>query len=512
MPRGIRHTGAGKRDIRHAGLGLLAEVEAGGRRLILAKPEKVKASGVSLAIDGVITRRVQRLSIGGDFPQEQISELANAGVVQYISDAPEFSIQIDTNDVGSVDTMAMICDALIPYTVSTVNADRRGGALRSYIRSTSSNDVTIDQNDMLNGYCSLLVSLDDDGTSAERAMWVNHCGVTGVNLAYDVDGNFAENFTLAADNKTWFHHTAANVRMYKPLLMQMSANPVGNGAVFQHLSNADTSSPAGVPNGATVYAIGVNNEILYTQHLSGVTQNCTVWPLQNGRFAASAAGVLSTPWFSVAANSTDRCWIIYKHSDTATWEATSDANSPGWELEASAGAVGALRRGYMTAYLWNSNTDSKSTYTAAGRALRLQSVSIDVALGEDKLYELGTDGFYGISKQTPVPVTVTISALESDLEYFAALVSTSHANTDVLGMTVSDFNGYNKVRIELYKDKAKTAANKLKIIEIEKMYVQSENFDVSVGGNATQEITFSCDNVSIAGQGVSITGGGNWAN
>ena len=157
--------------------------------------------------------------------------------------------------------------------------------------------------------------------------------------------------------------------------------------------------------------------------------------------------------------------------------------------------------------MWNTTTDTESTYSAAGKALRLQTISIDVALGEEQLFELGTDGFYGISKNTPVPITVTVTANDSDLEYFAAMTGTAAANTEVKTLDISDFNGSNSLRLEIYQDKAQTT--KLKTIEITKMYVQAENFNVSVGDNATNEMTFTTDNISITGNGVNVTGGPN---
>ncbi|MEK6923286.1 MAG: hypothetical protein AABW84_01130, partial [Nanoarchaeota archaeon] len=228
--------------------------------------------------------------------------------------------------------------------------------------------------------------------------------------------------------------------------------------------------------------------------------------VKNAQFTATsyAWSTVGASGFSTASGTQDRFWIYYKAPGTRLWEASATGQS-GWELESTSGAIGAIRRGQIKAYLYNTDTDTKSTYTAAGRALRLQTVSIDVALGEEQLFELGTDGFYGISKQTPVPITVTVTANDSDLEYFAALVSTSHANTAVKTLNAADFNGYNALRIEVYKDIAQSTL--LKTITCSKMQVQSEAFNVSVGGFANQEITFTTDNITVVGSGANVTGG-----
>ena len=463
----------------------------------MAKPEKQKSSGVACLIDGILAKRVQTLGVSVDITREQVQELANEGVVEYISDSPTIGITIDTNDVGSTDTLALLTDKLLTYTDDDANSPR-GGLYRFYIKAASSNASyrTITASDMLNGYCSILATLNEDGTNAKRTMWMNRCAVTGISLSYDVSGNAAENYTLAADNKTWFLNQYAGVRCYKPLNVQIGST--ANGVQFYGLASS-------IPTNSTVVAVGYNNTILRNTGISGVTANSTAyWNVD----ILTAVANNTTFDFSTASGTTDRFWIIYNPaSQVDTWESNANTASPGWELEASAGAVGALRRGNIKAYLWNSNTDTKSTYTAAGKALRLQTVSIDVALGEDQLFELGTDGFYAISKQTPVPITVTITANDSDLEYFAALTSTAYGNAAVSSLTISDFNGYNALRVEIYKDKAQTIL--LKTIAINTMYVQNENFNVSVGDNASNEMTFTADNISIVGSGVNITGGAN---
>jgi len=467
----------------------------------MAKPEKQQASGVSVLLDGVNAKRIQRISVNADIPQDQERELANSGVVQYISDAPTVTVQIDSNDVGSTDLMALVTDSLIDYSIADEADGPLGGLMRNYIKADSSNGASVDQDDFLNGYCSLLMTFNEDGTTAKRAMWVNHCAVTSFNFSYDVDGSFAENYTLTADNQTWFLNDLADIRCYKPVFNQIGYND--NGLEISNLASC-------IPGNSSVVAMGVNNTILRNHNYGGVSGNATFTQVTADAFVATSDG-LSTPWASTVSGSTDRIWIIYKTPFTSgnTWEATSNATAPGWELESSAGSIGALRRGYMSAYLYNTNSDSLDTYTKAGRALRIQSISIDGALGEDKLYELGTDGFYGIAKQTPVPITVNTTVNDSDLQYFAMLTSTAYDDSNVKSLSVSDFNGYNALRIDIYKDKAKTTL--LKTITIDKMYVQSNNFNVSVGENATHEIAFSTDNITSAGSGTNVIGGPNYA-
>ena len=478
------------------------------------KPERQRAAGVAPMIDGILTKRVQTLGSSIDITREEAQELANSGVVQYVTQAPVVSIQIDTNNVGSTDNLALLTDKMITYTQSDVKDDPRGGFgfdFKHSIVAGSSNSVarTITEQDLLQGYCSITATLNEEGTAAARTLWMNHCAVTGLTMSFDVNGNATENYTLSADNKTWFFNDWANVRCYKPLFNQISTGrdtANARGITFVGLASC-------VPDGSTVVAIGINNTIL-RQRGSGVTGNATFFPIggpatgtggtYEGSFHATTYA-LSTPFVSTSSNSTDRVWIIFKPSGARTWESTADTTTgPGWELESTGGAIGAIRRGYVTAYLYNTAVDSKATYSAAGKALRLQTITIDVALGEEQLFELGTDGFYGISKNTPVPVTVTVTANDSDLEYFTMMAATSVATT-VKTITAEDFSGTNNLRLEVYADKAKTIP--LQYITCGNMSVQSENFNVAVGGNASNEFAFTCDNITLVGTGVNVTGG-----
>jgi len=466
-----------------------------------SKPEKTKSSDISVMADGIVLKRVQTFGRNVDITREQAEELANSGIVEYIADSPNVTIQIDTNDVGAVDTLALLTDSLLDQggSYSGASANAAGGTnIKYYIKAASANAATITQTDMLNGYCDITATFNEETETAASTMWMNHCALTAVNLSYDVNGNAAANYTLAADNATWFLGNWANARCSKLLLENISTA----GGTSQHFTNLTSV----IPDGSSVLAIGVNNVILRsTAGGGGVTSNMTASVVASGAFTASS-DVLSTPWVSTAADSTDRVWVVFKPASNYTlWESSSAATDPGWELESTAGALGAIRRGQITAYLWNTQTPGKGTYSAAGQALRLQTVTIDVALGEDKLYELGTDGFYAISKKTPVPVTVSVTAEDSDLEYFAALTSQDYEQSNVTSLTISDFNGYNNLKIQIYKDKAKTTL--LDTITVENMYVQANNFNVSVGNNATNEINFTADNISIVGSGTNVVGG-----
>ena len=474
----------------------------------MAKPNQIKASDVSVAVDGVTIKRVQNFSVSEDIAQEELKELANAGVVQFLTQNPTVTIQIDTNEVGSTDTLALLADKMIPYNKAAVGFstnEPRGGIYRHFIKAASSNATyrTITEQDMLYGYNTISWTLNQEGTQSARVGVAKHATLTAFDWSYDVNGNAAENYTLACDETRYYLNDWGNTRVYKPSFHQMRRTTAGMEFLALH---------SAIPNGSTVVGLVVNNQFLNRRRSGaagwGVTGNCRLSSVAASKFFATSAVLTSTPWISTASNSTDRVWILYRGANDKTWEAQNVGDNPGWELESSGAAIGGIRRGQIKATLWNTNVQTKNTSTAQGRALRVQTINISGSFGEDQLLQLGTDGFYAISKQNPVPITVTCNLNDSDLEMYAMMVGTTlsaNAVTGTRAVSSKDFLGTNQLKIEIYKDVNQTQL--LKTVICNDLRPSSNNWSVGIGSNATHELTFACDNVRATGSGYNVTGG-----
>ena len=491
----------------------------------MAKPEKQRYSGVAVSIDGIQIHRVQTVTVATDIGREQTLEMGNAGVVEWVEATPAVTVTLDTNEVGSTDTLALLTDKMIHYTSGLKpdwgprNTCTRTRPLKYFIRAASSNARTVTAQDMLSGYCSLLIAQNQDGTSVGRTTWINHAALSGVAFSYDANGNATENYTLIADNKTVFLGNYADVRAYKCVPTQVKRIYSASSISFMNMASS-------IPIGSTVLAIGFDGYIARFPGSGTVTDgtynwNCTAYAAGatqvNGVSSATFTAKyyyrsvpISTPFASTVSPSTNRVTILYNPPVNAnTWEATQTSVingtvNPGYELETTAGAWGTVRRGQIKAYLWNTQGPTgKTSADTMGKALRLQNVAIDISLGEEQLFEIGSHGFYGISKNTPIPVTITTGFTDADAQYFAMLSSHS---SDITGdLKIEDFNGYNSLKLLIYKEKAQT--NLLKTIEITQMAVTGDNFNVSVGGNATHEITFTADNITVTGSKYNVTGG-----
>lgn len=481
----------------------------------MAKPERIPASGVSVFIDGILSKRIQTVGVNVDITREQTLELANEGVIENVRDNDSVTVQLDTNDIGSTDTLALLTDKMLDYTISEHVLDPRNRGLdhKFFIENDSSNASyrTITASDLLTNYCNILVSNNENTTAVSRSLYAPRCSVTNMSLSYDVSGNATENYTLLTDKKVWFLNTARGIRLYKPVFNQVKRDFTSSSMSFVGLHSA-------IPANSTVVAVLLDENLRFAGQAEsggnweiGTVENTADSGDQASAFSFGYSGgapPFSTPYVSTVAGTADRTAILW-YGAGHLWEADdSIPGTPGYELESTSGALGAIRKGQIKARLFNTGTDNQADTASA--VLRLQTVSIDVSPGEERLFELGKQGHYGIAKTSPVPISISVTAIDSDVEYYAMLLATAKgtlgSGTEPSTLNSEDFtNGANKLVIDIYKESAQT--NLLKTITIEDMAVVTENFNITVAEQASQEISFTADNFSIVGSGFNVAGG-----
>lgn len=467
-------------------------------------PEKIEYYSEALMIDGVEAHRVQRFGSSSDKSREKLQELANSGAVQWRSDIPAVSITIDTNDVGSTDTMALVCDKMIAKSLATETNGPRGGNYRWFIKAASSNaqirDIT--QADMLNCYCDFITPITEDGTEVTRAMWIHRAALTGISYSYDVNGFAAENYTLTSDNKRWFLGDWKHARVYKP---HNIANASAGGTKYQAWLLASA-----IPEGSQLLFYCKNDQVYGNASVTGIGAEGTITASTIGSMSEYQLYIHTTGASLDSASATDDVHFVYLPPTTQqgiTWErgdtqTIRQSTAPGYEIESVSTSFGGVSRGYIEAYLYNTDGPfGETTSTTAGVTLRLQTVNIDGSYTEEELLQLSYAKRYGYSRIDPV-YTVAITANDSDLDIFARACATSESSARQLRL--DDFSDSNQLLIKTYKDEDKTTL--LRTMRIDDMVVTGENHDVSVGGNAVQEFTFTSDNIFASGTGVNITG------
>jgi hypothetical protein len=469
-------------------------------------PERIEYYSEALMIDGVEAHRVQQFGSSSDKSREKLQELANKGAVQWRSALPAVSITVNTNDVGSTDTMALACDKMIVKALATETDGPRGGNYRWFIKAASSNAQIrdIDQDDMLSCYCDFMAPVTEDGDEVTRVMWVHRAALTGISYSYDVNGFATENYTFTADNKRWFLGDWKHARIYKPYNIA-NASSVGSGANAQSWLLASA-----IPDGSQLLFYCNNDQIYGNASVTGIGSEGTITASTVGSMSEHMLFIHTTGASLDSAIATDNVHFVYLPPLTAqgiTWERPNtqtgrQSTAPGYEIESVSTSFGGVSRGYIEAYLYNTDGPfGETTSTTAGVTLRLQTVNIDYSSTEEELLQLSYAKRYGYSRIDPV-FTVSVTANDSDLDLFARLCATSEGTANQVG--IDDFSDSNQLLIKTYKDEDKSTL--LRTMRIDNMVVTGENHDVSVGGNAVQEFTFTADNIFASGTGVNITG------
>lgn len=478
----------------------------------MPKTEVVRYHAITPRVDGIPLNRVQTLSISGDKARDPVSELGNSGVVEYIEQIPSVSITIDTNNIGNVDPLAILTNKIPNTSITSAIQDVRSSGAVTYkyfnkikTASVNSSNREITEADFLTAYSDVIVPVTEDGTTITRTAWAHRCALSGLSMSFDVNGNATQNFTLQGNNLQWYAGAWAYANCYKLVNINMATVKSGTlGAWDKQGPNCQTFyfPNSAFPKNSSVIAMAVNEKIFFkskgwvfaqtTAAAAGTSMFTTtsgykVKMSTNASWAAGAAE-FSTPY----ARYGDKVYIVYSTSGRSLW-----ANE---KIVSTAGSMGALARQHITAYLWNSTeSGNEGTSTAKGASLRLQSLNIEVSPGAENLIELGAKNPYGYVRQTPIPINITVSANDSDLDMWAGLAGTAQSSKQI---RLEDFNNYNQLRIDIFKNETKLAAEKTATLKVRNMTITGVRQNVSAGGNSTQEVTFLADNFSFKGNGI----------
>lgn len=468
----------------------------------MPKPEIIRYHALAPNVDGVNIPRIQSLSVSADKARDPVSEVGNTGIVEYIEQVPSVTVTLDTNLIGSTDTMALLNDAMIDITIASADiktdpryTDSTGERMETINLSTSnSSSRSVTEAHILDAYCHMMIPVTEDGTNVTRTTWLPRLALSGMTLSFDVNGNATENYTLQGGKQAWFYNGWKNAQVCKLLNIQV--------ATCQADSQGFRAAASAVPVGSSVIAMAVNEKIFYqskgyqftdaiesdtASQISAGTAGST-WTMST---AADGSMEFSTPW----AVDGDDVYVVFSPPDTGDLWTTSRNTS-------TAGSMGALARQHCNIWYYNTQTSGKTTSTTMGRSLRVQSVSIEVSPGAESLLEIGAKEPYGYVRNTPIPITVTMTVNDSDLEIWSALAGKDWETTSETQVLLEDMNTYNNLRVDVFKAETKTSAEKTMQVLLTGMEVTGVRTNVSAGGNSTHEFTLLGDDIAVTGTGV----------
>lgn len=426
----------------------------------MSKPNRVRYSDVAVFCDapGRILSRVQSFTADTDKSVEEMRELSNENITEYVEGLPVVSISIDTSEFGSLKNLNYLCGQK---------------AADKYVNRSNFDTSSVD----------LFAQIEEDGALA-RTMYMGDCFITGISWSFDVGGVASENFTLESDNKVQYFDTKKEMFV---------ASGYYDGATTA--SGILTYVDSGWGPLHTGLFISKDNEIIR----SAADKTILVPDL-----SAGAAGMHAAIYDG---NKVDTAIPIisggsrYRVGFYKTTPNTTIQTGHGW-LDSS--SIGGVRKGMVEIYLVPSGgklVPSGSTH----EIYRLQTVSVDVDLSREALEELGNYKAYYRSMVLPIPVTVTLSALESDVDNWCRLANGTKdtwptALTSAGEISFRDFVKGASVHVKIYTDDESAASrNALKSVVVRNLTATAESFSIDVGGNATQDITCNADNFLVSG-------------
>jgi len=315
--------------------------------------------------------------------------------------------------------------------------------------------------------CDIVIPVQEDGTF-QRSAWLPSQYLTRVEWSFSVDDVASVSYTLDGEKD----YDAVGNR--KDIRVAEGTQTAANG--FSITESTDLSS-------ADVNFVGCTIRNVY-------------YP--NGQYAiandgASAVTVGSLP---VEIESGDRIRLVYYVSGSSTRDWATLQTHAGTILE----GLAALKGGAVDIQLLASGGSASSV-------LRLQNATLGVDLGRTEQKELGSaeviDRTPSYHLDDSLPVTITASAIESDLEVFARALG--YSGTSDAGFTDNIWNTEQfkediQITVDVYDSEDLSSRTKLLVFTMANLTVNGQGKSIRIGDKATVEWSFAGRSFTITPQ------------
>lgn len=409
------------------------------------KPNVVRYTGHALFGDGKQVKRAQSFSSTTDFTEERLLELANKGVAEVVDDAV-VTATLETNDYGAIDNFVIALGQ--GFYDGTVNPSR-----------------TFTDADFDNAIVDFTVEYSSNDTTLERTTWLGGMFLTGFSLSYTVDGIATESFDYEGEYKRMFLNSYKDADVYK-------ADYSTSNVALVSGSNLEGQTPLILTVNQTIVAQDRDGDTITLTDVSSDTQ--------------------------IAATKADGTTVTFATGDRVRL-IVDGGGSTFPSLSSTPAGIGGIRRGMVRAFIYNPASGNNE------ETLRLQTVTIDGDLSREAKNQLGQKKSFYRSLERPIDVSITVEAIETDLEEYAKLSGNeSGFDADTLNeIDIEDFVKTNKLEVIVYKSETDlTFANELKRIVVNNLAMSTEDDSVSVGEDGTVTLTLTGDNILISGSGV----------
>lgn len=384
----------------------------------------------SVVINGEFMYRVQSLGTTTSFTSEDVFELGQLNIIDVVDDVPAVAVTMNTNDFGSLKTLAKLAQVPPAKAAMTEDAITTNGNLKSgtdFMHGVCIADFAVTCGNLTGVTLWAPVQEECDlGTLAnniDQTLFLDEVYVNSLEFSYTTGANATENYGAETDNKMWLLNAGKFVNY---LEATVSGGDFSDGYL-------DLADDFGYDITTTIPTLSTGNLAFLRKDTDGApavtfydesANTMANVEVTSGVAAAASSFVFDTGnsclWFptghpTVTVAALDIIQMVFaadKYSSPNTYfEALDGTTGPTVPYE-----VGALRQGQVEAYIVDPN--SGSSYE---NAWRLTGVTISADLTREPLTELGHLGPYDRPLTLPVPITVTIDSTAGDLENWAKI-------------------------------------------------------------------------------------------
>lgn len=500
----------------------------------MAKPSRVRYTGVGTFINDVQANRVQAFGSSSRLTTEDMKELGTLNIVEIVDDVPQVDISIDQNENGTMDLFALLANKGYGCQVVAIPAGVNVGStnvkvLPGVYKGTGGHDLVFTGGTIaVPASANQVVYLINAPTGNQLAVAASGSVPAGSISLATVSGSAiikqADIVDTRPDNMSLITHydfELAYVDIFVPV-KQSQAGVSATGGTVARTMYMEKAYVNNIDINYGTQGVGTISYRLETDNKRWFLNTAAMIVVDN--FKATGAGALTLSQTPAVLANNNKTLCVYKNGVklvegtdysvatnqlTITVLAANDLVKVRY-VAASGGSIfkaypaaenphpdlaGGIKQGQMEIYLSDQ---------AGNRATRVQSARISLPLQRDALGELGALRPYDRPMQLPVNANITLEFRDSDLEMFARFAgkdvntATEIAIDDLiknLGLTVKIYRENDVARAKLLPGHPSLKA--IKTITITNLIPQSENWDVRTDSDATQTFEFLAHNISI---------------
>ena len=380
----------------------------------------------SVIVDGDYLYRVQTLGSTTTFTSEDVFELGQLDIIDVVDDVPSVAITLDTNDWGSIDTIASLAGvSKAGFTATAIDGNANLTTVSGVTEISYYHGVALANFGAANYFdlwapVQAEASLGTATDAIDQTMFMPKCYVSSIELGYSTGANATENYGAETDTKYWFLNDGRFISQEQwDFIGVVASVTLGIAAGVETVATLSDSSLG------FLYSTDAGERAIYVLLAAGTK----VYYAVNGTAATateayynSATNLLTLPTGYTSANG-DTLFVRYAADAYAGATGDADTVKSGYFTALADGDttrpedVGALRQGQIEIYMVDPTiTGPGDSYEIA---LRLSSATITASMTREPLNELGHLKPYDRPLTFPVEITTAVETTAGDLETFA---------------------------------------------------------------------------------------------